>query len=203
MTQGKKWRDVAWHYSALVTLTVLMSFGVASCDRTRPSVQYEKGANALTNFIQAPLAVPPEFGLRPMASGIGEGRAATHAAREQEVEVAGNSIGTASLLRTVGIDQIFSDIRALIDREASVTITEAPVFIDRLMFLRVLDPRSEQAAVLNREPVPLPLEVAPLGEDSPRRSTSPPKQDALRPVVPPLPPPTIRRAVEKGQRSLF
>ena len=94
----------------------------------------------------APLAVPPDFNLRPPAPGedrpqqlspADQARAAlVGRARLQAYQTRGLSRGEASLLSHAGADSITPNIRTTLEKEVSVFAAEQKSFTDRLLFWR-------------------------------------------------------------------
>jgi hypothetical protein len=113
---------------------------------------------------RAPLAVPPEFSLRPPAPGATrpqEGRASDRARRaltgtemQAAYRRAGLSPGESSLLARTGAANVPDDIRSTIERESNVLAAENKGFTERLVFWRdaplpgdVVDPEAENRRI--------------------------------------------------------
>lgn len=127
-----------------ICLSVMVLSG---CDSMRRSMGYDKSTpDEFAVVERAPLAIPPDFGLRPPEPG---------APRPQETAVrdqarisltgrlapsqqlgAGRSPGEAALARQAGTDQAQADIRQVVNRETSALVEADRSFTDRLVFWR-------------------------------------------------------------------
>ena len=103
---------------------------------------------------RAPLALPPEFMLRPPAPGVArpqEGTATDRARQaifrisqpesksdvfEQTLRADGRSLGEVSLLKAAGADKIDPDIRLVVNRETSQINAGSDSFVEALIFWR-------------------------------------------------------------------
>ncbi|MGC2857295.1 DUF3035 domain-containing protein [Novispirillum sp. DQ9] len=97
-----------------------------------------------------PLAIPPDFRLRPpepgapptgMGTAQDMGRAALYGSNAQQggwVRQGGQGLsgGEQSFLSAVGADRATPDIRATVNRESSILAEEERPFTDRLVFWR-------------------------------------------------------------------
>ncbi|GEO81734.1 hypothetical protein ROR02_18650 [Pararhodospirillum oryzae] len=135
-----------------------LALGVAACGDTKKSLGLERTPpDEFKVVTRAPLAVPPDFSLRPPQPGQARpqevstrdqaraalmGRAASGALSDGSA-----STGEAALLDKAGIDRVQPDIRAVVNREDSVLAEEERTFTDRLVFWRDTDPEAHGRVV--------------------------------------------------------
>jgi hypothetical protein len=142
--------------AALVTLS--------GCERTRRAIGLEKTVpDEFAVAAPAPLALPPDFNLRPPAPGSSRAQDLTPAeqaraaligrARLQAYLSRGFSAGEAAFLGRAGADKAPNDIRSTLDHEVSSFASEDRTLTDKLVFWRdakgevdgtTLDPAAEK-----------------------------------------------------------
>ena len=147
----------------LVTAVAVSALVLSGCEGTRRVLGI--GKNAPDEFAVAspqPLAVPPDFNLRPPAPG--SERAAQVVSPSQQARAAlvgrakvqdylnrGLTKGEAALLAHARADSVLPGIRDTLDKEVSAFAAEEKTFTDKLLFWRdegaqgtAIDPSAEQ-----------------------------------------------------------
>lgn len=133
---------------------IALAAGLAACEQLRGATGQTKNAPDEFRVVsRAPLAVPPDFTLRPPRPGADrpqEGstttqarEALTGAGRGTLAATAGNprlSTGETALLRQAGAVGIDPTIRQVINRESDVLAEQDRTFTDRLVFWREPQP---------------------------------------------------------------
>lgn len=131
--------------------TLLAPVVLSACTDVKRSLGYEKQAPDEFQVVQrAPLAMPPEFSLRPPQPGavrpqegvtrdqarqiLVGGRTATPISTE------GRTAGDISLMKRVGADSIQPEIRVLVNKESQALAEADKSFQDRIMFWRKTEP---------------------------------------------------------------
>ena len=120
---------------------------LSACQSTRRAIGLEKTVPDEFAVAQpAPLAMPPDFNLRPPAPGtdrpqqLSASQQARQAlvgrARLQDYRNRGFTAGEASLLDHAGSDSVPPGIRETLDKEVSAFAAEEKGFTDRLVFWR-------------------------------------------------------------------
>ncbi len=128
-------------YLLLATALVALS----GCERTRRAIGLERTVpDEFAVAAPAPLALPPDFNLRPPAPGSARPQEMTPAqqaraaligrARLQAYLSRGFTAGEAAFLGHAGADQAPADIRTTLDHEVSSFATEEKTLTDRLLF---------------------------------------------------------------------
>ena len=161
--------------NAIVVATIaVIAVALAGCQNTKRALGLNKTVpDEFAVAAPAPLAVPPDFNLRPPAPGedrpqqlspADQARAALIGrARLQAYQNRGLSRGEASLLSHAGADSITPNIRTTLDKEVSVFAPEQKSFTDKLLFWRddangvIVDPvmemkRLQQNAATGKKP---------------------------------------------------
>ncbi len=141
--------------SALIAVAVMAS----GCQSTRRAIGLEKTVpDEFAVAAPAPLAIPPDYNLRPPAEGTERRLSSSQQARVALVGRArlqdylnrGMTRGEAAFLARAGADTAPSGIRETLDKEVSSFAAEEKSFTDRLVFWRqegaigtVVDPQAE------------------------------------------------------------
>ena len=140
------------HYLLVATALVAL----AGCQSTRRAIGLEKTVpDEFAVAAPAPLALPPDFTLRPPAPGSSRPQELTPAeqaraaligrARLQAYISRGFSPGEAVFLGHAGADQAPADIRTTLDHEISSFAPEDKSLTDKLVFWR--DEKGEGTAI--------------------------------------------------------
>lgn len=159
--------------------------GLAACEQLRSATGQTKNAPDEFRVVsRAPLAVPPDFTLRPPRPGAdrpqegstttqardvltGTGRGAAGAASAPAGQ--GMSAGEAALLRQAGAVGIDPTIRQVISKESDVLAEHDRTFTDRLVFWRdpplpgvVVDPERESRRLREASGLGRPVNDSPV-----------------------------------------
>lgn len=144
-----------------VAIMLVAAASLTGCDRTRRALGLNKTVpDEFAVATPAPLAIPPDFNLRPPAPGSERAEEETPAeqgravllgrARLLDYQKRGFSTGETALLGLAGSDEVLPDIRSTLNKEVSTFAPEERAFTDRLLFWRdgaaggaVLDPAAE------------------------------------------------------------
>ncbi len=143
-----------------IAIMLVAAVSLTGCDRTRRTLGLNKTVpDEFAIATPAPLAIPPDFNLRPPAPGSERAEEATPAeqgravllgrARLLDYQKRGFSGGETAILGLAGADAVLPDIRTTISKEVSTFAPEERAFTDRLLFWRegaagtVLDPAGE------------------------------------------------------------
>jgi hypothetical protein len=146
---------------------VSLSVAVSGCDSVKRAFGLEKTLpNEFDVVENAPLAIPPDFNLRPPRPGTApsQGLSTTAEARQTIFRAAGDkgaaidgddrmSAGETDILRAAGADSTPGDIRQVVNRESAESQPFGKHFVDNLIFWRkpkedtkgLLDPVKETA----------------------------------------------------------
>lgn len=142
-------RRPVWGVTACAALALAVLTG---CGDTRQILGLDKNTPDEFQVIsRAPLSVPPDYALHIPQPGAGQ-RGENTSARQQAMAaitgtpasavsepgapVAATDPGEAALLKQIGAGRALPDIREVVNRENSVTVTENQGFLDSLMFWR-------------------------------------------------------------------
>jgi hypothetical protein len=144
-----------------IAIMLVAAVSLTGCDRTRRALGLNKTVpDEFAIATPAPLAIPPDFNLRPPAPGSERTPEATPAeqgravllgrARLLDYQKRGFSNGETALLGSAGADGVLPDIRTTINKEVSTFAPEEREFSDRLLFWRdggvagtIVDPAAE------------------------------------------------------------
>ena len=120
------------------------SFGFSACESTKESLGLNRSApDEFAVVKRAPLALPPEYALRPPAPGMARPQEKP-TDQQAQVAVFGNentrktnvkSSGEDALLIAAGADAVKPDIRYTVDQESKDFGKESQPVIDKLMGL--------------------------------------------------------------------
>lgn len=136
---------------ASVCCVVVAALALSACSNARKTLGLEKKApDEFSVVARAPLALPPDYQLRPPEPGK-ERPQEKNPTDQARSAVLGNSQGFSnrvgmmspgeqSLLKAAGADNTPSDIRQQVNRETSVMAEEERSFTDRLVFWREQSP---------------------------------------------------------------
>ena len=162
------------------TVLAALAFSASGCESTRRAIGLSKTVpDEFAVASPAPLAIPPDFNLRPPAPGSDRPQqlSASQQARSALVGRAkiqdylnrGLSKGEAALLAHAGADTTPAGIRETLDKEVSSFAAEEKSFTDRLVFWReggavAIDPAAEmkrlsQNAAAGKKPTDGPIPV--------------------------------------------
>lgn len=135
-------------------LAAIMAVGLGGCGQLRDALgQTKDPPDEFQVVARAPLALPPNYDLRPPRPGAPrpQERSTTDAAAERilgrrarasatsqnavpAAPVVVSSVGEAKFRQQLGLDQAESDIRTVVDQETADYVYEARYPIDRLLF---------------------------------------------------------------------
>lgn len=134
------------------TVLAALAFSASGCESARRAIGLSKTVpDEFAVASPAPLAIPPDFNLRPPAPGSDRPQqlSASQQARSALVGRAkiqdylnrGLSKGEAALLAHAGADTTPAGIRETLDKEVSSFAAEEKSFTDRLVFWRTEGPQ--------------------------------------------------------------
>lgn len=144
-----------------IAIMLVAAVALTGCDRTRRTLGLNKTVpDEFAVATPAPLAIPPDFNLRPPAPGSERAEEASPAeagravllgrARLLDYQKRGFSGGETAVLGLAGADAVLPDIRSTLNKEVSTFAPEERAFTNRLLFWRedgaggtVLDPVAE------------------------------------------------------------
>ncbi|KIL97083.1 hypothetical protein CCC_00144 [Paramagnetospirillum magnetotacticum MS-1] len=136
----------------LIALAALLAPVVLSaCTDVKRSLGYEKAPPDEFQVVQrAPLAMPPEFSLRPPQPGAVRPQEGVTRDQARQILVGGRMAtpistegrtgGDIALMKRVGADSIQPDIRVLVNKETQALADADKSFQDRIMFWRKAEP---------------------------------------------------------------
>lgn len=152
---------------AVICVGVVVPLGLSGCTQFKTAFGLEKQVPDEFEVVQnAPLAIPPDFNLRPPRPGAAptQGVSPTVQAKETIFRAAGEkgstpgadaqmSPGESDILRAAGAGAATGDIRQVINQEDAESHPFDKSFVDRVMFWRedkkaqkeILDPVKETA----------------------------------------------------------
>ncbi|SDG76743.1 DUF3035 domain-containing protein [Roseospirillum parvum] len=127
-----------------VLVAGLLGGGLTGCSNAKKTLGLERRPpDEFAVVARAPLAVPPEYDLRPPEPGAPRPQEGTtrDQARNTVLGAGGAgysrndfSRGEQALLKLAGTDRNVDNIRQVVDRETSALAAESEEFTDRLMF---------------------------------------------------------------------
>ncbi len=151
----------------VICSAIALPLALSGCSEVKTAFGMEKQVpNEFDVVANAPLAIPPDFNLRPPRPGAAptQGETPTTQAKETIFRAAGDkgpmsgadasmSSGENDILRAAGAGSAPSDIRSVVNDEAAQSQPFNKNFVDQLMFWRqnkeakkeVLDPVKETA----------------------------------------------------------
>lgn len=135
---------------AAASVALLAAIALSGCTEARRALGYEKAPPDEFQVVErAPLALPPDFSLRPPSPGAvrpQEGNVRDQArqalagrATGTPVSVQGRSQGDVALLKKAGAEQIQPDIRVVVNKETQALADSDKSFTDKVMFWRKPD----------------------------------------------------------------
>lgn len=136
---------------AVPAVAMLLLAGLSGCADAKRALGFEKAPPDEFQVVErAPLAMPPEFGLRPPAPGAvrpQEGSTTDQARRimtgtrsHTPISTQNRSQGDLALLKKAGAENIQPDIRMLVNKETLQMADADRSFTDRLVFWRKAEP---------------------------------------------------------------
>lgn len=135
----------------IVLAAVLAPVALSACTDVKRSLGYEKQPPDEFQVVQrAPLALPPDFTLRPPQPGAVRPQEGTTREQARQVLVGGRSAtpittegrssGDIAMMKRVGADSIQPDIRSIVNKETQALADADKSFQDRIMFWRKAEP---------------------------------------------------------------
>lgn len=138
-------------FARIAILAVALPLVLSACDSAKRALGYEKMPPDEFQVVQrAPLAMPPDFSLRPPQPGSARPQEGT--TREQArkiitgqrgatpIATEGRSQGDIALLKRVGAGSIQPDIRVLVNKENQALLEADKSLADRIVFWRKPEP---------------------------------------------------------------
>ncbi|MBK1664476.1 hypothetical protein CKO38_06185 [Rhodospirillum rubrum] len=158
----------------LVAAALLAPLALSGCTNAKKSLGLDRQPpDEFKVVTRAPLAMPPDFNLRPPQPGIARPQEVTprDSARaaltgvETPMVAGGLSSGEQVLLAKAGADRAIPDIRTVVNRETSALSAEERTFTDRLVFWRapeedpgnVVDPEAENRRLRENQSLGKPV----------------------------------------------
>lgn len=143
--------------TVLAIPVLLLALGLGGCSEARRAVGWDKAPpDEFKVLTRAPLAMPPDYGLRPPTPGaprpqegsttdqartaITGGRPGTRPGSAPAPAAGRPSAAEVALLEKAGADRADPNIRATVDREARAVAEADRSFTDRLIFWREPEP---------------------------------------------------------------
>ncbi len=137
------WRSIA--------LVAVLPVALSACSDVKRSLGFEKQPPDEFQVVpRAPLAMPPDFSLRPPQPGANrpqEGSTRDQARRTltgqravTPISTEGRTPGDVALLKRVGADSIQPDVRVLVNKENQALAEADKSFSDRIVFWRKAEP---------------------------------------------------------------
>lgn len=136
------------HRALIVAAAVALglSVGLSGCGEARKSLGWDKSAPDEFRVVsRAPLALPPDFALRPPEPGAAptnetsvreQAQVALLGKRLSSASTGEHSSGEAALLKAAGADKVVPGIRAIVNSETSALAQADKPFTDKLVFWR-------------------------------------------------------------------
>jgi len=140
-------RPSAFRAALVVAFVSLLPGALSGCTEAKRALGYEKSAPDEFQVVErAPLAMPPDFSLRPPAPGAvrpqegnvrDQARAALVGQRQvTPIATQGRTQGDVALLKKAGAEQIQPDIRVLVNKETQSLADTDKSFTDKVVFWR-------------------------------------------------------------------
>jgi hypothetical protein len=160
---------------AMLLLAALPLTGGCEGVKEELGIGVKRPPDEFTVYSRAPLSMPPDFALRPPASGE---TGASQAAAPREVARRamlgsgapasatgdGTSAGLQALLERTGASDASGDIRAQVNRESTILAEADQSFVERLMFWRdkpdaatLVDPGQETRRIQENQALNRPI----------------------------------------------
>lgn len=133
---------------AVSLVSLALAASLSGCGETKRALGFDKAPPDEFQVVErAPLAMPPDFALRPPAPGAvrpqegntrDQARQALLGTPRQTTPVSaqGRTLGDVSLLKKAGAEQIQPDVRMLINKETLLLAEGDKSFTDKLVFWR-------------------------------------------------------------------
>jgi hypothetical protein len=157
----------------ILTAALLLPLALGACDNAKKQLGLEREApDEFKVVTRAPLALPPDFNLRPPQPGAPRPQeqtsreAARTALMGQGLDMStGLTSGEQALLGKAETDRAIPNIREVVNRETSSLAEEDKTFTDRLVFWRetedqygtVLDPDAESQRLRQNQSLGRPV----------------------------------------------
>lgn len=133
---------------------VMLSVSLSGCADTKRALGFEKQApDEFTVVQRAPLAMPPDFSLRPPAPGTArpqegttreQARAALLGVRQvSAISTSNRTQGDVALLKKAGAERMQPDIRVLVNKETQSIADAEKSFTDKLVFWKKPEQQGE------------------------------------------------------------
>ena len=117
----------------IIGVALIVVAGLSGCSDARKALGYDKSApDEFRVLARAPLAVPPDFGLRPPHPGQLRPQEAEPIDRARTVllgnaktptlPVGNRTAGEMTLLKSIGAERNIPDVRRVVDREAAALV---------------------------------------------------------------------------------
>lgn len=130
------------------SMAVVVTLALSGCTDARRALGYEKAPPDEFQVVErAPLAMPPDFSLRPPAPGSTRPQEANTRDQARQaltgnprigtvITGQGRSTGDVTLLKKAGAEQAQPDIRVLVNKETQSLAEADKSFTDKLVFWR-------------------------------------------------------------------
>lgn len=164
---------VGLSYGQGTAALVLVALALTACSGVRDQLGLNKAPpDEFTVVRKAPLALPPNFNLRPPTPGAPDDRspAATEVARRAlsgenaRQQTGATTTGEQALLRQAGTNKAEPDIRRVLLAETTQLSEKDKTLVDRLIFWR--DPNAEDEDVIDAAAESRRLREASLNSDN-------------------------------------
>ena len=148
----------------LVAIGAVLALGGCSSGTPQPLGMTQGSPDESQALAHMPLTVPPDYNLRPGATGPQDGTAAAPAQTPPSADNGGTapatgdtasgpaqSAGEVALLQNAGAAGIDPGIRSQIDTETAAQVERDPVLISRLVLWRTTEPASQTPIITVRK----------------------------------------------------
>ncbi|HSV30290.1 MAG TPA: DUF3035 domain-containing protein [Candidatus Omnitrophota bacterium] len=131
------------HALRAVASAAILVLGLSGCSDVKRAIGFEKAPPDEFQVVErAPLAMPPDFSLRPPAPGAvrpQEGSTRDQArqallGRTAQISTQGRTQGDMALLKKAGAENAQADIRILVNKETQSLAEADKSFTDKLVF---------------------------------------------------------------------